>query len=314
MSSFDPRLLKDPRALRNAFGTYMTGVTVVTTEDDSGAPLGFTANSFASVSLEPPLVLVCLANSSGNYDAFAKASKFAVNILSEAQIDVSNTFARPVEDRFAEVDWKIGPQGSPILDGVSAWFDCAMFNVVEAGDHVILIGEVKAFDHNIAPGLGYARGAYVTPAAEIEALSSRTDLVVSALIESNGKVLLCEDGSARLGLPTSTDVKGGAGAAVAALIAEAGVSAEIGFVYSVYEDGDDGNQHIVFLCHAAEATPAKGAFIEISDQTLSNIADPAVATMLKRFTEESLMGSFGVYYGNAVTGEVKSIADKDKQS
>lgn len=104
----------------------MTGVTVVTTHDPDGNPIGFTANSFTSVSLDPPLVLVCIANSSSNYAAFEQAEGFAVNVLAEDQKGVSNTFARPVEDRFAAVSWQQGPQGSPVFEGVSAWFDCSM--------------------------------------------------------------------------------------------------------------------------------------------------------------------------------------------
>ncbi len=307
MIEFDPRLLSDPRALRTAFGTYMTGVTVVTAHDGEGNPLGFTANSFASVSLQPPLVLVCLANTSRNYEAFANTSKFAINILSEGQIEVSNTFARPVEDRFATVGWQAGPNGSPILDDVSAWFDCDMSRTVGAGDHLILIGEVKAFDHNIAPGLGYARGAYVTPAAETKALSKRTGMVVSALIERDGKILLQDDGNGRLTIPSTDDVAYGANAALSRLISESGVPAEPGFIYSVYQDEARKLQHISFLCQADKGDPDNGVFTEISQSTLMDIADPAICTMLERFGKESRIGNFGVYYGNEVSGEVKPL-------
>ncbi|WP_299987844.1 flavin reductase family protein [uncultured Ruegeria sp.] len=307
MIEFDPRTLNNPRALRNAFGTYMTGVTVVTAHDDAGNPLGFTANSFASVSLEPPLVLVCLANTSGNYATFANTKKFAINILSEAQIEVSNTFARPVEDRFATVGWQQGPNGSPILNDVSAWFDCNMFNTVDAGDHLILIGEVKAFDNNIAPGLGYARGAYVTPAAEAKALSKRSGMVVSALIERDGKILLQDDGVGGLTIPLTDDVSDGASAALTMLIGNSGITAEPGFIYSVYQDGARKHQHISFLCQAADGEPANGVFTELSETTLMDIADPAICTMLERFAAESHMGNFGVYYGNEVSGEVKPL-------
>ncbi|WP_244328083.1 flavin reductase [Roseibium sp. RKSG952] len=307
MIEFDPRMLTNPRALRNAFGTYMTGVTVVTAHDGEGNPLGFTANSFASVSLEPPLVLVCLANTSSNYETFANTSKFAINILSEGQIEVSNTFARPVEDRFATVDWQPGPNGSPILDDVSAWFDCDMSRTVDAGDHLILVGEVKAFDHNIAPGLGYARGAYVTPAAEAKALSKRTGLVVSALIERDGKILLQGDGNGRLTIPSTDDVADGANAALSRLISESGVQAEPGFIYSVYQDEARKLQHISFLCQADDGDPENGVFTEISESTLMDIADPAICTMLERFAKESRIGNFGVYYGNEVSGEVKPL-------
>ncbi|WP_170765634.1 flavin reductase [Ruegeria lacuscaerulensis] len=298
----------DPRALRNAFGTFMTGVTVVTTHDEEGNPLGFTANSFSSVSLDPALVLVCLANSSRNYDAFVKAKGFAINILSEAQKEVSNTFARPVEDRFAAVDWRCGPFGSPLFDGVSAWFDCSAYKTVEAGDHLILIGKVEAFDTSTAPGLGYARGAYVTPAAEAEALSQSTNLIVSALIEREGKVLLIGNEQGQLTLPETRTGKDGASAALNRLIAQSGISAEPGFIYSVYEDEAREHQHISFLCQAAEGEPSRGAFTELTETTLMDIADPAMCTMLERFAQESRMGNFGVYFGNQVSGKVRPIS------
>lgn len=297
----------DPRALRNAFGTFMTGVTVVTAHDRGGNPIGFTANSFTSVSLDPPLVLVCLANSSSNYEAFAQADGFAVNVLAEDQKDVSNTFARPVEDRFAAVAWQKGPQGSPVFDGVSAWFDCSMHSQVEAGDHLILIGRVAAFETSTAPGLGYARGAYVTAAAEAEALSQGAKLIVSALIEHEGKVLLMGNDLGKLTLPETRVGKEGASAALARLIAETGVEAEPGFIYSVFEDEAREHQHISFLCQSAGGTPARGIFTELSQTTLMDIADAAVCTMLERFASENRIGNFGVYYGNQTSGQVRPL-------
>lgn len=298
----------DPRTLRNAFGAFMTGVTVVTTHDAEGNPVGFTANSFTSVSLEPPLVLVCLANSSSNYNTFAKADGFAVNILSEGQIDISNTFARPVEDRFASVDWRKGPAGSPVFSGTSAWFDCSMFNTMDAGDHLILIGKVEAFENDTAPGLGYARGAYVTPAAEVEALSNRADLMISALIERDGKILLVDAGDGRLTLPETKVKKDGASAALTRLIDDLGITADPGFIYSVYEDEAREHQHISFLCQAAEGEAARGLFTELSQSTLMDIADPAMCTMLERFAQENRMGNFGVYYGNQLRGKVRPLS------
>lgn len=298
----------DPRALRNAFGAFMTGVTVVTTTDAEGNPVGFTANSFTSVSLDPPLVLVCLANSSRNYATFTGAKGFAVNILSEGQTDVSNTFARPVEDRFAAVDWRAGPHGSPVFAGTSAWFDCSMFNTVDAGDHLILIGKVEAFENGTAPGLGYARGAYVTPAAEVEALSNQAGLMVSALIVHEGKVLLVDAGDGNLTLPETRVRKDGASAALTRLIDDLGLTADPGFIYSVYEDEAREHQHISFLCQTAEGTPSRGVFTELTPSTLMDIADPAMCTMLERFAAESRMGNFGVYYGNQVSGEVRPLS------
>ena len=105
------------RELRDAFGSFMTGVTVVTTCKDDGTPLGFTANSFASVSLDPALLLVSIAKTSSNYHNFADASHFAINILAEEQKDVSNTFARPSDDRFAHLAWTKSEYKNPLHFG-----------------------------------------------------------------------------------------------------------------------------------------------------------------------------------------------------
>lgn len=297
----------DPRALRNAFGAYMTGVTVVTARDADGAPVGFTANSFTSVSLEPPLVLVCLANTSANYDLFTEASGFAVNVLAETQKDISNTFARPAEDRFADVDWQIGPKGSPILSGVSAWFDCEMHQVVPAGDHVILIGKVGGFDTDTAPGLGYVRGAYVTPASEAAALSAQTDIMVSALVTQDDSVLLVDYKDGTLTLPEARVGKEGVSQTLARLLSETGLNAEPGFIYAVYEDALRGCQHITFLCEAAEGQPSKGTFVRPTNSNLMDIADPAMASMLDRFAQETQLGNFGIYYGNERSGQVRHM-------
>lgn len=298
----------DTRALRNAFGSFMTGVTVVTAHDAEGAPLGFTANSFTSVSLDPAMVLVCLANSSRNYDTLVAATGFAVNILAENQIEVSNTFARPAEDRFATVGWHKGPHGAPILEGVSAWFDCKMHKTVEAGDHVILIGEVMAFDKTATPGLGYARGAYVTPSTAAKALEPNTNLIVSALIERDGDVLLVDNGNGGLGLPECLVENEGASAALKKLITQTGLSAQPGFVYSVFEDVARKRQHISFLCQTAEGEPKHGTFVPLKQSTLDDIADPAILIMLERFAAESRIGSYGIYYGNQISGEVRPIS------
>ena len=298
----------DKRALRNAFGTFITGVTVVTTFDEDDAPIGFTANSFTSVSLDPPLVLVCLANTSRNYETLVAAKGFAINVLSETQIDVSNTFARPVDDRFEHISWEKGPHGSPVLADVSAWFDCSMHNTVEAGDHVILIGRIEAFDSTTSPGLGYARGAYVTPSTAADALSQNTNLIVSAIIERDGKVLLVDDGNGRLALPERLVEDEGASAAVKKLIASTGLKAQPGFVYSVFEDVTRKRQHISFLCQSTEGEPLHGAFVNLSGVGLDDVSDPAIVTMLERFASETALDSYGIYYGDQSSGEVRPIA------
>ena len=302
--------LENRRLLRDAFGTFMTGVTVVTTLDEAGAPIGFTANSFSSVSLDPPLLLVSIAKTSANYARFMAVKGFAINILSESQKDVSNTFAKPVEDRFASVQWQLGPQGAPILHGVSAWFDCRLHQVIEAGDHAILIGQVEAFEASGQAGLGYYRGSYFTPAQAGAALASGPAVVVSALIEQDGHVLLQDDGRGGLSLPTARVGANGATATLQALIEAAGVQAMPGFIYSVYEDVGAGQQHIAFLCPSTGGTPAKGGFVELSPNGFDDVTDPAMRIMLERLADEARVGDYGIYFGNQNTGRVAPVAPK----
>ena len=151
--------LKD---LRRCFGAFMTGVTVVTSKDVDGNPIGFTANSFTSVSLDPPLLLVCIDNKSENINAYLKGAGFAVNILASDQQDLSAFFSSPVQNRFANIPWQSNSSGNPILDDCAAYFDCGLENTITAGDHTILIGHINACSSSGKHGLGYANGGYFT--------------------------------------------------------------------------------------------------------------------------------------------------------
>ncbi len=154
------------RALREAFGRFATGVTVLTTREAGGAPRGFTANSFSSVSLDPPLVLVCIGHTSHSAPAFRAAPHFAINILCEDQQGISTLFASRADDKFEQVDWYEGPHGVPLLPGSLATLVCAQHRLIEAGDHVILIGEVLETQTRDAPALGYHRGKYASITAK----------------------------------------------------------------------------------------------------------------------------------------------------
>ncbi len=304
--------MSDARALRNAFGAFLTGVTVVTTVDRTGAPIGFTANSFTSVSLDPPLLLVCLAKTSRNYATLTSAKGFGVNILSESQKDVSNTFARPVEDRFAAVDWRPGPYGSPVFANVAAWFDCATHEVVDAGDHVILIGRVESFDNSGKTGLGYARGGYFTPAlAEKSLLASAESLLLGAVAVRNGEILLVEDGKGGWTLPFVEKAEGDGMEVLVSHIAETvGLTLTTGLLYSVYEDTKTTRQHVVYRGELGEGTSKQGRFFPAQVPPLAEISDSAVRDIVKRYGAESTLGNFGVYFGNQEKGRVHAVAAK----
>jgi flavin reductase (DIM6/NTAB) family NADH-FMN oxidoreductase RutF/pimeloyl-ACP methyl ester carboxylesterase len=151
-----------PRVLRDALGCFGTGVTVVTTIDGAGEPIGLTANSFTSVSLDPPLILFSLAKASANLEAFQQARRFAVNVLHIGQQPLAGRFARRDIARFDAVDWAIRAEGgSPVLAGSLASFDCHTYATHDGGDHVIFIGEVMHawFEPHRDPLL-YFRGKY----------------------------------------------------------------------------------------------------------------------------------------------------------
>lgn len=305
--------VNDPRALRNAFGAFLTGVTVVTTTDAEGHPIGFTANSFASVSLDPPLLLVCLAKRSYNYETMTGAKGFAVNILAEDQETVSNTFARPSDDRFATVGWVPGPHGSPVLEGAAAWFDCAAHEIVDAGDHAILIGRVEAFADAGDNGLGYARGTYVKPGtlAEAVAAAAQGQAIVGAVIERDGAVLLLGPEDGPLALPETSLAEANDPAALRAhLLRATGLPTHVGFVYSVYEDRATHRQHIVYRCDAGFGAPTTGSFVPLDALPFERIPDGPTRDILRRFAAESALGNFSVYFGNEAGGRTHPLGKK----
>ncbi len=151
----------DARTLRDAMGCFATGVTIVTAHDRDGKPIGLTANSFTSVSLDPPLLLVCIANNAGSAEALRVAESFAVNVLQIGQQPVSNLFAGKGEDRFAGTRWEVGEYGAPILPSSLGIFECKRDALHEAGDHFLLVGRVEkaSFEPRRDPLL-YFRGKY----------------------------------------------------------------------------------------------------------------------------------------------------------
>jgi flavin reductase (DIM6/NTAB) family NADH-FMN oxidoreductase RutF len=153
----------DSRQLRNVLGTFTTGVTVVTTRDPQGVPHGVTANSFSSVSLEPPLVLWSLALTSRSLAAFRDSDHFAVNVLAEDQVEVSKHFARPQDDKFASVNYTDGLGSVPVLEGTVAHFECVKVAAYPAGDHVIYLGRVERVSHSGRRPLAFSHGRYMVP-------------------------------------------------------------------------------------------------------------------------------------------------------
>ena len=146
--------------LRAALGRFTTGVTIITCLDEAGDPVGLTANSFNALSLDPPLVLWSLRRSSPSVAAFVRAAGFAVNVLSEGQVDLSRRFASPVPDKFSEGPWSRGENGVPVLIGCTAVFECDTLSHQHAGDHVLFIGRVRRVAEGPLAPLVFHAGHY----------------------------------------------------------------------------------------------------------------------------------------------------------
>ena len=140
-----PSVAIEPSRFREALGHYASGITVITSQVDD-EPVGFTCQSFYSVSMSPPLVSFSVMASSASYPKIRKAGRFAVNILSGEQAGVSNQFARRGTDKWYDITWQTSPLGNPIIGGSLHWLDCEIHAEHVAGDHLIVVGEVKALN------------------------------------------------------------------------------------------------------------------------------------------------------------------------
>lgn len=150
----------DPDAFRSTLGRFATGVTVVTTVDAQGHDYGMTVSAFSSLSLSPPLVLVCIGKSGSVHPAITSATSFVVNVLESEQEPLSRRFATEVCDRFEGIGFQRGQHGAVILDDVLAWLECRRVALHDGGDHTIVVGEVENAHVNDGSPLLYYRGGY----------------------------------------------------------------------------------------------------------------------------------------------------------
>ncbi|RBP79123.1 flavin reductase [Marinomonas rhizomae] len=298
----------DVRELRNAFGSFMTGVTIVTAVSKTGEKVGFTANSFTSVSMDPPLLLVCPAVRLSSYDIFESCDHFAVSVLAEDQQHASNTFAGSKDDRFAEVEWHVDEFGTPLIDGAVAHFSCSSFQKVEAGDHLLLMGKVEQFSSNEKFGLGYAKGGYFSLGMEHKAEEIAHDQCaqVGALLECNGKLLLRKSdegfslpqGKMQPDMSSLQTLK--------SMLTSLDLTAEVGQVFSVYEKSTSGN-FVAF--YRAESTIEKDieGYEYVAIEALSDVvfASSDITSMVNRFVHEKSNGVFRLYVGNELEGDVR---------
>jgi flavin reductase (DIM6/NTAB) family NADH-FMN oxidoreductase RutF len=300
-------MTSDPKALRNAFGAFATGVTVITTRQPDGTPRGFTANSFTSVSLDPPLLLVCLAKTAHSADVFAAAPHFAVNILAEDQKAVSGLFASRAPDKFQQCAWTPGHADVPLIDGALAQFACANHQLVDAGDHLLLIGRVEAFATNEGQPLGYFRGSYFSVGLErdlAEAAAATKGSRLGAVLACNGGILLTQEAEGALCLPLAP--RPSLDSLTASLTAQ-GLTPDIDFVYAAFDDRATGGHAIYYHGQVSGTLPQGYRIVPLTDLASAPLANPVEAQMLARYADDFRNGSFTLYHGTETTGHVRQI-------
>jgi flavin reductase (DIM6/NTAB) family NADH-FMN oxidoreductase RutF len=145
---------------RHALGKFASGVTVVTTKAADGHLHGLTVSAFCSVSLNPPLILVCIQKNTGSYHAFEESKAFVVNVLSESQMNVSNHFASPIEDKFSGIEYENGIENIPVLKNCLVNLECRLANSYDGGDHTIFVGEIEKAHVGDGNPLAYFHGDY----------------------------------------------------------------------------------------------------------------------------------------------------------
>ena len=299
----------DVRNFRDGQGCYPTGVTIVTTRDATGQPRGFTANSFTSVSLDPPLVSVCLAKTAHSHAVFTEVSAFAIHVLSESQKDLSSLFASKAADKFERCQWTDGMGSVPLIKNSLATFECKAYQSVDAGDHTILIGRVVNLEHTAGRPLGYCRGAYVgyQEVAAVNA-SGSTNAHIHALIETDDGVLLVKNGKGQYELPGASRLGTPSGSeGLHGVLKAFGVDVTLDFVFSVYED--DQGPCVIYRGRApaiAQGHPQLNC-VALKDLPQFSAMDDATISVLARYARERSEDSFGVYVGDAQSGEVSSL-------
>lgn len=307
----------DPTTFRQVLGSFLTGVTIVTTVDGDGAYRGITANSFTSVSLDPPLVLFCVGKQSSSCEAFTESTGHNIHILGADQQDLARQFVRgTAEEKFANVPVTPTETGAPLISGVGAWLACRTHRVVDAGDHFIIIGEVYACEAQDSRPLGFFQSQFQTfnTSQEIAQYSARPNETVTVawiLAAEDGRVLLSRTddgsfeipkskaGSARLGDEYLAGMAGG-------LI---GTSVGIDFLFSLYE-AEDGR--LVFIYRGVlEGSPEGVAggleLVDLKELSGVSIGDAVERSILGRYQRERIDSRFSIYSGSHDSGTVARV-------
>ncbi len=250
-----------------------------------------------------------------SHAVFSATDHFAVSVLAEGQKSVSGVFASKSADKFAQVDWHVRATGAPLMNGAAASFDCRTHEVVDAGDHIILIGRVVDFAHTTSSPLGYFRGAYVNFSLSQEALSATGSRAkVGAILELDDGIVLL-DTPHGLELPAGIQLESSSDAnSLRGVLATLGLDAHLDFLFAVFE-GSSGHAPGVNVYYrgrvSSDGLASRSARVRVvprGDIPWDRIQDDAVRSMLQLYVRERSEDAFGIYVGDSAAGKVQSLA------
>lgn len=310
--------IADINHYRQVLGSFMTGVTVITTMDADGRRRGITANSFTSVSLDPPLVLFCVDYRAASYETFQRSEGFVVHVLASDQQDLARTFASKSESKFDGLETTPGSGGAPILEGVHGWLDCTPHDVVIAGDHAIIIGEVQRFSAAPARPLGFYQGRFFGFNNDQElgaSLPSGSTVEVGwAMQTQDGRVVLHQRDDGSLALPASTLKPSEIHEAqlTTAATARLGAPSSTEFLYSVYEGAGEKLQLVYRGQVFADGDALTGnGLVGVDPERidLARFTREGDAAVVERYVEELANARFGLYAGSLAEGSIARVDD-----
>lgn len=310
----------DHRQFRSTLGSFVTGVTVLTAVEADGRRWGMTANSLASVSLEPALISVCVARRAGSFRVFDACSSFGVSILAHDQQDLAVRFATPIDDKFADLALRRSARSgqAPTLDGSTGWLECLVHRRVDAGDHIMLIGEVVDCGISGKPALGYCQGSFFDLAPMYDGGVRRERTVSTGwLAEVDGKLVLrrVEDGERTYWTVPTSPMPSAATTAdslVAGGHAALSTPVTVSFLHSILDDPVEDATCFVYRARFAAPFTGRPDLVAFPlDELPWGRISTHVVTLLERYVAERRTDQFGIYL-SVGAGRIAAIeSDRD---
>lgn len=302
----------DRRALRRALGSFLTGVTVVTTVDSSGRPRGLTANSFTSVSLDPPLVLVCVDHRSGSHDVFASCAHFVVNVLADDQRELAERFASRASDKFANLEYTHAElAGAPVLGAALAVIECEVHSRIDLGDHKVVVGRVLSFTQRDARPIGFFQGEFVSFGVEALLVQNPDDAIsMGWLAHTDDALCLRRTQEGRMQLVTQPVSRDAVSDEALRAAARSALGADIGapMLFSIYQMHARPGIEIVYRTVLETAPRSAGVeLVKFDDLAAIEFASEFDRGIVARFVAERRSGVFGIYAGTAEVGRIEVL-------